>query len=624
MADDGRFAVVYEDGNAVARRSYTATAGAVGGAVTDPIGDVAEKPWLTVDANGTFTAAWAYFNASTTQTIQTGRQFTSAGTAVGPALPDMAFPVSAIVASAPGVVTVINEEFDDEILQARNFDATGRNGSTVKNLTGLVELRGTGIGTNGAGATVVAWVEDDVDAQVTNVRAQRLASGTPAQMPYTGSPSATGQTIEAEDYDKGGEGVGFHDLDVANRGGRYRTADGVDVEAGGSNGFFVGYGAAGEWAEYTVNVATAGAYAFAFNVRGPVSGSAAKTGGQFHADVDGVNKTGTLTISSTSTSFNTITSGTVSLTAGTHVVRVALDRNAPGDAFAANLDAFRINAVSTPTPTTTRLAGTTYGTAGSYNNAGNTIAKATDGNLATFFDAPTASGAAVGIDLGAAKTVTQIKFAPRSGYGSRMVGGVFQASNSQNFTSGVVTAYTVGLAPANGSLTTVTPSTATAYRYWRYVGPANGYCDVAEFQLYGAGTTAAGQLTGTTYGTPGSYQNNGNTVAKATDGDLSTYFDAPTASGAAVGIDLGSAKVAKQIKFAPRNGNAARMVGGVFQASNDANFGSGVVTVYTVGSAPASGSLTTVNTNTTTAYRYWRYVGPANGNCNVAEFQLFA
>ena len=65
------------------------------------------------------------------------------------------------------------------------------------------------------------------------------------------------------------------------------------------------------------------------------------------------------------------------------------------------------------------------------------------------------------------------------------------------------------------------------------------------------------------------------------------------------------------------------MTGGVFQASNSANF-SGAVTVYTVTGTPASGSLTTVSPSTSTAYRYWRYLGPKGASCNIAEFQLFA
>ena len=55
--------------------------------------------------------------------------------------------------------------------------------------------------------------------------------------------------------------------------------------------------------------------------------------------------------------------------------------------------------------------------------------------------------------------------------------------------------------------------------------------------------------------------NGGNTIAKALDGSLSTYFDAPaaSASGAWVGLDLGSARNVWQVKFAPRGGWAARL-----------------------------------------------------------------
>ena len=205
------------------------------------------------------------------------------------------------------------------------------------------------------------------------------------------------------------------------------------------------------------------------------------------------------------------------------------------------------------TSTVHQLTGTTIGTAGSYANQGNTIAKATDGSLSTFFDAPTASGAYVGIDLGSAQVVTQIKFAPRSGYASRMVGGVFQASSSASFAS-PVTVYTVSATPAQGSLTAVNVSAGSGFRYWRYVGPTNGECNIAEFQLYGSGSTTptSTQLTGTNTSTAGSYRNQGNTAAKATDGNLSTFFDAPTASGSYVGLDLGSARVVTQLGFAPR------------------------------------------------------------------------
>ena len=304
----------------------------------------------------------------------------------------------------------------------------------------------------------------------------------PGESPFSGTPITLPGTVPAASYDDGGEGVAYHDADAANDGNlAYRNGTGVDVQTG-TVGHYVGYGAAGEWTQYTVTVARAGTYNIAFGIRGPVANGKGFAGGQFHASVDGVNKTGTLTITSTASSFGTVTAKNVALPAGTHVFRVTLDKNAPGTSFAANFASF---AVTSTAPPAARLTGTTIGTAGSYHNSGNTAAKATDGSLSTYFDAAAASGAFVGYDLGSAKAVTQVKFAPRAGYAGRMVGGVFQASNSATFSSGVVTVYTVGTAPADGSLTTVTPSTGTAYRYWRYVGPANGYCDLAEFELFG-------------------------------------------------------------------------------------------------------------------------------------------
>ena len=288
----------------------------------------------------------------------------------------------------------------------------------------------------------------------------------------------------------------------------------------------------------------------------------------------------------------------------------------------ANLTITSVAPPTTPTPTTTQLTGTTYGTAGSYNNDGNTVAKATDGSLATFFNAPSANGAYVAVDLGSAKAVSQVKYAPRSGFANRMVGGVVQASNSSTFASGVVNVFTITATPTAGQLTTASTNTTTAYRYWRYLSPNGSYGNVAEFQLFGAGSTVA-QLTGTPFGTSGSYNNNGNAIAKATDGNLSTYFDGPTANGNVVGLDLGSAKAVAQVKFAPRSGYASRMVGGTVQASNSSTFASGNVTVYTVAAAPTVGALTTASTGTGTAYRYWRYVAPNGSYGNVAEFQLF-
>lgn len=84
--------------------------------------------------------------------------------------------------------------------------------------------------------------------------------------------------IEAEDYDKGGENVGYHDLDPENRGGQYRT-DGVDIERGPITN--IGYMAKGEWTRYTLKTVTAGKYKLAASV------SSITTVGKFTISIDG-------------------------------------------------------------------------------------------------------------------------------------------------------------------------------------------------------------------------------------------------------------------------------------------------------------------------------------------------
>lgn len=136
------------------------------------------------------------------------------------------------------------------------------------------------------------------------------------------------------------------------------------------------------------------------------------------------------------------------------------------------------------------LSGAIIGTGGSFANAGNTRDKVFDGNLATFFDAPTTSGAWVGRDLGAAnqKAVTTLRYCPRANWSTRMFTGLFQGANIADF-SDAVTLHVVGYTPPEGMFTTITLSNRTVYRYLRYVSPTNGSCNVAELQFYGVSTT---------------------------------------------------------------------------------------------------------------------------------------
>jgi hypothetical protein len=128
--------------------------------------------------------------------------------------------------------------------------------------------------------------------------------------------------VEAENYDYGWEGYAYHDATPTNTGGAYRN-DGVDLsectDAGG--GYQIQTTAAGEWVKYTVDVATSGNYVISTRCR------AGNAGTTFRIEVDGVNKTGTLTVPNTSYGAWSNITDTINLTAGRHILRVYIISN---------------------------------------------------------------------------------------------------------------------------------------------------------------------------------------------------------------------------------------------------------------------------------------------------------
>ena len=145
----------------------------------------------------------------------------------------------------------------------------------------------------------------------------------PTSTPFYGSPMAVPGTIEAEDYDNGGQGVAYYDTDAGNNGGSYRASEYVDTEActdtgGGHN---VGWTADGEWLKYTVDVAPAGDYTITTRVARGTGGS-----GAFHIEVDGVDVTGSIAVQDTGGWQNWVSKpATVSLNSGEQVVEIVIE-----------------------------------------------------------------------------------------------------------------------------------------------------------------------------------------------------------------------------------------------------------------------------------------------------------
>jgi len=130
--------------------------------------------------------------------------------------------------------------------------------------------------TLGAGTQLMTLYADtagyNIDSvTVTSAGGGSVVTGPSGLSPYGGSPAPVPGTIQAENFDNGGEGVAYHDTSGGNNGGAYRSTD-VDIEPAFGGGYDVGWISAGEWLNYTVNVASAGTYTIQLRVASPSGG----------------------------------------------------------------------------------------------------------------------------------------------------------------------------------------------------------------------------------------------------------------------------------------------------------------------------------------------------------------
>ncbi len=143
------------------------------------------------------------------------------------------------------------------------------------------------------------------------------------QNPYYGTPINIPGKVEAEDFDRGGEGYGYHETSAGNAGNQYRLTEDVDIENCSEGGFNIGWVANGEWLEYTLNATTTSLFTVDVRVASPGSGR------QFHMEVDGTDVTGQVNVPGTGgfQAWQTVTVSLGTITAGTHTVRFVMDAN---------------------------------------------------------------------------------------------------------------------------------------------------------------------------------------------------------------------------------------------------------------------------------------------------------
>jgi hypothetical protein len=133
-----------------------------------------------------------------------------------------------------------------------------------------------------------------------------------------------------------------------------------------------------------------------------------------------------------------------------------------------------------------------------------------------------------------ALAVDQVRFVAAAGQQAALRGAVIAGSN-QGETVGFTTLATIQEVPqADGAWGEIRIAHPSAFRWIKLIGPAGSYCQVAELQFLAGGTPLAGH----TFGIAGTRKAGG--FAKAFDGDPATWYDAPLADDAYVGLDLGT------------------------------------------------------------------------------------
>ena len=142
--------------------------------------------------------------------------------------------------------------------------------------------------------------------------------------PYGGTAAAVPGTVQAENYDTGGQGVAYTVTSVNGTDNGYRS-DGVDLEATTDTGGpanDLGWTAAGQWFKYTVNVATAGTYTVGLRLASPN----AVTDGLHIDNSAGTNLSGSVNVPATGGYQTWATDiATVTLPAGTQTLTVDQD-----------------------------------------------------------------------------------------------------------------------------------------------------------------------------------------------------------------------------------------------------------------------------------------------------------
>ncbi len=204
---------------------------------------------------------------------------------------------------------------------------------------------------------ITAVATDAAGAAATSSTAMLRVLPGPGSLPFGGTPAIIPGVVQVENFNEGGDGIGYHDLTVGNTGGVYRQTD-VDIQAASDagGGYAIGYVEPGEWLAYWVSVVSTATY----DVSARIASQGA--GGTCHLEVDGNDATGPVAIPSTGAwqQWQTIALPPVTLTGGTHLLRLVVDSKGPSG-WLGNVNYLRFSAPGVNAPPLVQLTAPSNG-----------------------------------------------------------------------------------------------------------------------------------------------------------------------------------------------------------------------------------------------------------------------
>lgn len=221
---------------------------------------------------------------------------------------DVTFTITAKGVEAGGEWPILQLSIDDIIIGTNTIDGSDYEPYV---LTGTIE--------SGSHKLSLAFINDYYDDETKedrNVGVDKIVIQIESKDSVDPDPESV--TIQAEDYDEGGEGVAYHDTTAENTGNcGYREYEGVDIFTNTDDGCHIGATQPEEWTTYTYNFPSDGIYNIILYVARITAGT---------------NAVGTLYVDDISYSFSVPTTETwysftpvvvsIDVTEGSHVLKI--------------------------------------------------------------------------------------------------------------------------------------------------------------------------------------------------------------------------------------------------------------------------------------------------------------